>query len=81
MKEKHEIIIKNIIADMQCPKNFRCIEKEFKDICKAEDIGLDQHVVCKEKNASICIFSIHVKFKSYVCKCPLRVYIAKNLKK
>ena len=48
--------------------------------CKAIDVGLDSFVECLEKNSHECPFSVSRGY-SYYCKCPLRVYIARKLKK
>jgi hypothetical protein len=48
--------------------------------CKAKDIGLETHIECLEEDSLECQFS--VAFGGlYYCHCPLRIYIAKNLKK
>ena len=72
--------IENIIGQMKCPKDFNCANSGFEELCKATDIGLDEYLVCLEENPSSCIFS-QPYGKSYYCMCPLRVFIAKNIKK
>ena len=72
--------LEKIIGKMQCPKDFRCCKSNFKDICKGEDIGLDSFLRCLEKKPKNCPFSIYFG-GVYFCKCPLRLYIAKELRK
>lgn len=72
--------IEKIIGEMQCPKNFKCYLNEFKSLCKAEDIGKRNILVCLEDSLENCIFSIPIGSKNY-CQCPLRVYIAKEFNK
>jgi hypothetical protein len=78
--EKHQKRIEEIIADIKCPKNFACYHSGFKDMCRGEDIGLDNYLSCLENFTStvFCPFSLSFG-NSYLCRCPLRVYVAKNL--
>jgi hypothetical protein len=71
--------IEEVIGQMKCPKGFTCAENGYKSLCKARDIGLESYLECHEDNSGQCKFS--VSFGSgYYCQCPLRVYIAKNMK-
>ena len=78
--EKHKEEIEKIIDRITCPKDFICYKSEFKNLGKARDIGIEGYVECLEKNPEDCVFSLSFGY-SFLCKCPLRVYIAKNLKK
>ena len=70
--------IKEIIGDLNCPKNFKCAKHGFKHLCKGKDAGLDNFLECLDEDASNCAFSVSYG-KSCYCKCPLRVYPAKEL--
>ena len=72
--------MKKIIGCLQCPKDFRCYKSGFRKLCKAKNIGLKEYLECLEENPTECVFSLSFGY-SYLCKCPLRVYIAKVLKK
>jgi hypothetical protein len=72
--------IKKIIGDMQCPENFKCCKSGFEAVCKAKDVGLESHLVCLEENPFECPFSVSFG-RAYYCHCPLRVYVAKKLRK
>jgi len=72
--------IQDIIGQMKCPKGFTCAESGFEKLCKSKDIGLESFIECLEDNPSSCKFSISFGY-GYFCQCPLRIYIAKNLKK
>ncbi len=72
--------LEKIIGKMQCPEDFKCYKSNFKNICKIEDIGLDSFLKCLEKDVKNCPFSIYFG-GVYFCKCPLRLYIAKELSK
>ena len=72
--------IEKIISTIECKKDIKCYESNFENICKAKDIGLKLFLVCLEENPQTCHFSLSFG-KEYYCKCPLRIYIAKELKK
>ena len=82
MKEEHRKKIQEIINGMQCPKNFRCAESGFENLCRAKDFGDEQRLHCLEETSD-CSFAALYDFgiKMRFCKCPLRVYLAKNLNK
>jgi hypothetical protein len=72
--------IEEIIVKISCPKDFVCYKSGFENLCKAEDIWQDSFLKCLEDNPRECVFSISFGY-AYYCKCPLRVYIAKTLRK
>ncbi len=65
---------------MNCPKEFVCCESGFEDLCRARDVGLESYIKCLKENPEKCVFSLSFGY-SYFCTCPLRIYIAKKLKK
>jgi hypothetical protein len=78
-RETRQKKIKKIINTIQCSKDFKCYESKFKELCKAKDIGLKSFLLCLEETRD-CNFSIYF-IDEYLCKCPLRVFVAKELKK
>jgi hypothetical protein len=80
MKEEVRKKIEEILAGMQCPKNFKCAENGFERLCEAVDIGLESYIQCREESPSTCPFSLSFG-NNYFCRCPLRVYLYKKLKK
>ena len=80
MEEKTKKEILAIIVKMKCPKNFQCYKTGFENLCKANDIGMKTFVECYQETPDECKFSSHLG-TFYVCKCPLRIYIAKKLKR
>ena len=60
--------------------DFECYKSHFGVPCKAEDIGFERYLECLEENPRPCQFSVPFG-DGYFCQCPLRVYIAKKLKK
>jgi hypothetical protein len=71
--------IEDIVDKLKCSKGFECYKSGFKNLCKAEDIGIESFLVCLEKEPSDCKFSIPFG-DGFFCQCPLRVYIAKKMK-
>ena len=76
----HKPQIEEIIGGMKCPRDFKCYESGFEDLCKAKDIGLESFSKCLEEDPLECTFAFSFGY-SHFCKCPLRVYIAKTLQK
>lgn len=72
--------MEEIKSEMECPKNFKCYEMSFENLCKAKDIGLKTYLECLEEKPQECKFSMSFGY-SYFCQCPLRVYISKKLRK
>jgi hypothetical protein len=80
MEQDYMKVIEDIIDGIRCPKDFACYKMGFENLCKAKDFGLSDFLECLEKDPEGCKFS--VPYGSwYLCQCPLRVYIAKKLKK
>jgi hypothetical protein len=72
--------IEKLIGQIECPKGFTCYKEGFENLCKAEDVGLSSYLVCRETAPSTCFFSWNLGTTFY-CTCPIRVHIAKKLKK
>ena len=78
--EEFEKEIKEIMGGLQCPKGFECYKSGFEFLCKARIAGTESQVlVCSEKQPQMCKFLDLMG--GYLCECPLRIYIAKKLKK
>lgn len=80
MEEELTKKIEEIISGMQCPKGFKCAKGGFEYLCKANDFGLEGYLDCLEEKLEQCIFALYFGF-GHLCQCPLRVYLAKKLKK
>jgi hypothetical protein len=80
MKEEQQKKIEEIIAGMICTKGFKCAECGFEHLCKAHDSGIENCLTCLEEEPGQCPFAVTIG-KSHLCYCPLRVYLAKELKK
>jgi len=81
MQQDHEKELREIIGDLECPKGFSCCTDGLENLCKAEDVGMESYLACLEERPFECKFSVSFFGDRYYCECPLRVYIAKKLKK
>ncbi len=80
MLEEYKTEIEKIIGQIECKKGFKCYESGFKILCKAEDIGINSFLECLEREPNACQFSFPFGL-TYLCKCPLRVYVADKMNK
>jgi hypothetical protein len=75
----HAENIDKIKLSMKCPKAFECHKSDFSKLCKVRDLGLTGLVECLTDHQDECVFAIPFGF-GHFCKCPLRVYLAKELR-
>jgi len=80
MEKTAEIQIEKMIGGCTCPKDFLCYKSNFRNLCKAKDIGLESFIACLVRDPMECKFSL-LFGGVFFCSCPVRIYIAKNLKK
>ncbi len=64
---------------LSCSKDFICYKSGLEKLCKARDFGMDEYIDCLEENPKECEFSLPFG-EGHLCKCAVRIYIAKNLK-
>jgi len=76
IRKEIEIIKKRI----ECNKDFRCIKSNMHTLCEAKDVGIESMLECLEESPVECTFSFFFN-KNFYCKCPIRYYISKKLKK
>ena len=84
MEEKTRKRIKEIIGEMSCPKHFKCAELGFENLCKARDFGDEHHLECLQEPYPRCEFGLYTDSSGKgirFCRCPLRVYLARELGK
>ena len=77
---KHAKKVKEIMSKIQCSEDFKCANSGFNELCKARDDGIEGCLECLEENPSKCVFAVSFGF-GYLCRCPLRCYVAKVMKK
>ncbi len=80
MKEEERKKIEQLMGEIECPKDFKCVKENFDRLCQVRKFGFYEHLECLEKNPSHCPFAVHFIYR-YICICPLRVYFAQKLKK
>jgi len=78
MNEEQKKRIEEIMAGMECEKDFECYKSGFKKIGRAKNEGLLGYVECLEDPDRLCKFKVPFR-DSVFCKCPLRVYVAREL--
>ncbi|MBW8039002.1 MAG: hypothetical protein FVQ85_03285 [Planctomycetes bacterium] len=71
--------IQEIMKDMACEKDFDCYKSGFENLSKIEIVGDAILIECLEERAKTCKFGLPFGM-GYICKCPLRNYIAKHYK-
>ena len=80
LTEEQRKEVEAITGGLKCSKDFKCCKSGFEKLCKVRDGGLEGYLDCLEENSQDCPFSLAFGY-GYLCKCPLRIYIARNLKK
>ena len=77
LTKEQDLAAQKIMAEMDCPKSFRCYESKFEDLCPA--------VVYRGAGAIQCIDGLNCSMSSAFCgdvrfcNCQLRIYVALNL--
>ena len=71
--------LKKILGRVQCPRDFYCYKSEYNSLSKREAIGAKSFLICLEEKLQECTFVISGEYH-FLCKCPLRNYIANELK-
>jgi len=75
--QEHDSKIQEIMSGMQCHSDFECYKSEFENLGRIAIVGNAIKVVCLEEQAKTCNCGLSSGY-GYICKCPLRNYIAKN---
>ena len=77
---EHAEQIQKIISSMKCEKDFECFKSGFQKLCKIKSIGDGKVIECSPENQGSCEYRFTFMDKNF-CKCELRYYVARNLKK
>jgi hypothetical protein len=75
--QEHDSKIQEIIRGMQCHRDFECYKSGFENLSSVGIVGDAIKVVCLEEKGKTCNYGLSFGH-SYICKCPLRNYIAQN---
>ena len=81
MKQHQKEELLDILCGLHCDKDFVCYTSGQIKLCKAEDVGFESYLVCLQEHPEECKFSVKVFGDKHFCQCPLRVYLAKKMKK
>ena len=77
--ERHDNrLIEKLAAKFQCPKNFKCYRSGFTELCRAQGVDSGKHLECLDGDGPNCMFALR-QGDLYLCTCPLRIYLAKEL--
>ena len=72
--------MEEIMAGIQCPKDFKCVKENFDHLCQVRKSGNDEHLECLEINPSLCPFAVPFTYR-HICICQMRMYIIQKLNK
>jgi len=75
--QEHDSKIRKIMRDMHCHRDFECYKSSFENLSRAGIVGDAIKVICLEEEAKICNYGLAFGY-GYICKCPLRNYVAKK---
>lgn len=70
--------IEKIVGRLKCPKDFYCYKSSCNSLSNKENRGVGLFSICLDEKLDECTFSIPGQ-NNFLCKCPLRDYIAKEL--
>jgi len=78
--EKFDIeLARSILGTLKCEKGLICAQSGLESLCKARSIGSELFVICEEKTPR-CSLSFTFG-NGYMCKCPVRTFIANKFRK
>ena len=79
MEEDQKKHIEEVLGGMRCPKDSPCYSAGFELVCRSKDAKIEGYFDCLAENPRECSFSTSVS-QDRLCRCPLRIYLAENLK-
>ena len=77
MERQENNLIEKLETKFHCPKDFKCYRSRFAGLCNAKVLNSGKYLECIDDDAPNCIFSL-LQNNLYLCKCPLRIYLAKE---
>ena len=75
----HKDQLDEIMAGMQCQRDFNCHKENFAHLCEVKIIN-SRLIECKSANLEICEHAVSFGL-GHFCQCPLRKYIANQMGK
>lgn len=84
--QEHLRALERIMEQVECQKDFACYRSGLESLCAAKDIGTDICLECLEAHPENCKFALatgesYLFGDTFLCACPIRVYICKKLKR
>ena len=80
MMEKLDINkIKQILGSLECRKDLLCAKRGLGDLCRTRDTRLETFLECLDDDRS-CSFRVPFG-NGFLCKCPVRMYIKREIGK
>ena len=80
MEHDYKEEIEKIMMEMTCPKDFERYTSGFRYLCKTQDAGREDCLICLEDRSHECSFSSIVGKETH-CSCPLLYHISKRVEK
>lgn len=81
MNARHEHQIAHLMRATSCAIDFACVKDGCRSACEARDVGMEHNLIClDEQGYQECGFGFSSGI-GHLCRCPMRVYIAKELGK
>lgn len=78
MNDETRNMLRNMATAAQCHVNAKCLDTDFREHCRATDIGMMGFLQCEEAAQPDCRFSVPFG-GAHFCYCAVRVYAAKEL--
>jgi len=72
--------IEQLMEEIECFKDFKCVKENFNRLCQVRKFELDEHLECLENNPSRCPFAVPFIYW-HMCICQMRMHIIQKLKK
>jgi hypothetical protein len=72
--------LEDLARTVKCSKDFECLRSRFAKLCPAQDIGLQNNLLCFAGSTFYCDYCMALGAGQF-CQCPIRIYIGKKLKK
>ena len=78
--EKFDIeLARSKLGALKCEKGLICAQSGLESLCKAKSIRSELFAICEEKDPE-CQFKLRFG-AGYMCKCPVRIFLANKFRK
>ena len=73
--QEHASRLEELMAGLECPKEFICYKSGFTHVCKVRKTGTAGLLECLDAGSRNCQFSLPFDDPP-ICLCPVRAYLA-----